>query len=38
MILQTFTYFIKKKLLKDVRRFKKMLNFAGEFNPFIDKN
>jgi len=38
MILQTFTYIILKKLLKDVRRFKKMLNFADEFNPFIDKN
>jgi len=38
MIPQTFTYIIFKKILKDVRRFKKMLNFAGEFNLFIDKN
>ena len=38
MILQTFTYIILKKLLKHVCCFKKMLNFAAEFNPFIGKN
>lgn len=38
MILQTFTYIIKKKLLKNVRHSQKLLIFAAEFNPFIDKN